>query len=371
MIRKAVTGDINALLDLETVAFQTDRLSRRSYRRWLRHPGCVFLVAEREGALAGYVLVSLRRGTRLARLYSLAVHPDARGEGLASALLVAAEQQAREAGALFLRLEVAGTNDSALRLYRKSGYLQFGLYRRYYEDHSDALRMQKCIHKPDTLGDSRRIPWIPQSTPFTCGPAALMMAMTSLDAQYRPSPQEEVQIWREATTIFMTSGHGGCHPLGLAIAAKARGFAAQVWVNQRTPLFVDGVRDTNKKRVIRLTHDAFVAQARDKQIPVHYADIDQQQLVEYFDSGANILILISTYRLDNHKAPHWVVLSGHDGQCLFVHDPDLEVASGGSIADEHRDAIECQHLPIARDDFASMSQFGGNRLRAAVVVHKS
>jgi ribosomal protein S18 acetylase RimI-like enzyme len=369
-IRTAVANDIDALVALESIAFQTDRMSRRSFRRWLRHPGCVFLVSEQQGAMSGYILVILRRGTRLARLYSLAVTPCSRGQGIASALLAAAERDARKAGALFLRLEVAGNNAGAIALYRRHGYVQFGLYRRYYDDESDALRMHKCIHRPDSTGDSRMIPWLAQTTPFTCGPTSLMMALTSLDSSYQPSALEEVQIWREATTIFMTSGHGGCHPLGLALAAKSRGFDAEAWVSQRDALFVDGVRDENKKRVIRLVHASFVEQARVRQVPVHYADIDQQKLVDYFDAGANILILISTYRLDNRKAPHWVVLSGYDEQCLFVHDPDLEVGTGSSIADENRDAIECQHLPVARDDFAAMSQFGSNRLRAAVIVQR-
>jgi hypothetical protein len=30
--------------------------------------------------------------------------------------------------------------------------------------------------------------------------------------------------------------------------------------------------------------------------------------------------------------------------------------------------MDCQHIPIAREKFAAMSQYGGNRLRAAVVI---
>src|SRR3546814_2094248 len=41
----------------------------------------------------------------------------------------------------------------------------------------------------------------------------------------------EIRIWREATTIFMTSGHGGCDPYGLAVAANRRGFHAKVYVS--------------------------------------------------------------------------------------------------------------------------------------------
>jgi ribosomal protein S18 acetylase RimI-like enzyme len=357
---------------LEQLCFSTDRLSRRSFQRWLRHPGCVFLVAgDGEDGLSAYVLVILRRGTRLARLYSLAVDPVMTGRGLASQLLTRAEKDARDFGALYMRLEVASANTPAIALYRKAGYVPFGLYRDYYDDHDDALRMEKCIHAFDPESDSRMIPWLFQSTAFTCGPASLMMAMTALDDRYQPSPLEEIQIWREATTIFMTSGHGGCHPIGLALSAVKRGFAAEVWVNQQGALFMESVRDPNKKRVLRLVHDAFLEQAEERGVPIHYGQVDQQQLADSFNAGTNVLILISTYRLDNRKAPHWVVLSGVDEQCLYVHDPDLTPGSSEDVAEEARNPMECQHLPIARADFMAMSRFGGNRLQASVLVRRA
>ncbi len=374
-IRPAEDRDLESLLRLEEACFSTDRLSRRSFRRWLRQDRCVFLVAgDGEGdvgsAIRGYVLVILRRGTRLARLYSVAIDPDCRGRGLARGLIAAAERAAREAGALYMRLEVATGNESAIALYRRMGYRRFGLYRDYYDDHGDALRMEKTIHAFE-LGESRVIPWFAQSTAFTCGPASLMMAMAALDSAYRPDHAEEIRIWREATTIFMTSGHGGCHPVGLALAAAHRGFDATVWVNQRGPLFLEGVRDTNKKRVMGLVHDDFIAEAKALGLPVEYGGIEQQALIDAFNAGASILVLISTYRFDKKKAPHWVVLSGSDERCLFVQDPGFEIDAAEEPAVAALHAMDYQHIPIAREDFAAMSRFGGSRLQSAVILRGS
>jgi len=359
-IRHAVLPDLPELLRLEELSFENDRLSRRSFKRWLGHRRCAFLVCEEDGRLCGYILVIRRRGTLLARMYSLAVDPACRGRGIAQRLIEQAEHEARDAGALYMRLEVADDNEGAISLYEKLGYVQFGLYRDYYENHSNALRMEKCIHPYEPSGGSRMIPWISQTTPFTCGPASLMMAMTAQDPAYRPSQFEEVQIWREATTIFMTSGHGGSHPVGLALAARHRGFPVEVMVNQQGPLFVEGVRDKNKKRVMSLVHEGFLAEARVQNVPVRYTEVDQQTLCERFARGENVLILISSYRLDRKKAPHWVVLSGFDDSCLFVHDPDF--------TDNDHDVMDCQHIPIARQKFAAMARYGGNRLRAAVII---
>jgi ribosomal protein S18 acetylase RimI-like enzyme len=359
-IRLAERSDLPELLRLEELSFQSDRLSRRSFKRWLSHSHCVFLVCDDGDTLCGYILVILRRGTRLARMYSLAIDPAYRGRGLAARLIRQAEAEARDAGALYMRLEVAINNHGAIKLYEKLGYFQFGQYRDYYEDHCDALRMEKCIHPYEPTGDSRMIPWISQTTEFTCGPASLMMAMTAMDPAYEPSPLEEVQLWREATTVFMTSGHGGCHPVGLALAAHDRGFIAEVLINQEGPLFINGVRNLNKKRVLSLVHEAFLAEAKAKRVSIKYADVDQESLCERFAAGANVLILISSYRMDSKKAPHWVLLSGFDESCLYVHDPDFGV--------KHHIAMDCQHIPIAKDEFAAMSFFGGSRLRAAVII---
>lgn len=370
ILRPAERRDLDELLRLEDLSFDADRLSRRSFKRWLRHGDCVFEVLATPRGLLGYILVVLRRGTRLARLYSLAVDPAARGGGIASLLIEQGEARAREEGALYMRLEVATGNAPAIALYRKLGYEPFGLYRDYYEDHDDAVRMEKCIHLLAEPGRSRIIPWISQTTNFTCGPAALMMAMAALGRDYEPSPVDELQIWREATTIFMTSGHGGCHPVGLALSAVRRGFDAEVWVNQRGALFLEGVRDTNKRRVMSLAHDAFVAEAKARGVHVRYGKLDQQQLVDRFEQGANVLILISTYRLDQKKVPHWVVLSGVDANCLYVQDPDMMADTSSDVAREGRLPMDCQHLPIAREDFAAMSRFGGNRLQTAVILRQ-
>ena len=367
-IRQAVSGDLEELLRLEKACFATDRLSRRSFRRWLAHKDSVFMVAAADKGLEAYILVSLRRGTRLARLYSLAVDPGSRGRGLAARLIAGAEQAACSNGALYMRLEVASDNDGAIRTYTRAGYKPFGLYRDYYEDHGDAVRMEKCIHDFQPGGAQRQIPWLAQSTEFTCGPASLMMAMTALDSAYQPSHREEIRLWRESTTVFMTSGHGGCHPLGLAIASTRRGFTAEVWISQEGPLFLEGVRDPMKKRVMEEVHESFVEDAESASIPIHYEMLDQQYLVDRFSEGANILILISTYRMNQKKAPHWVVVSGFDESCLYVHDPDFKMDARTDIEGEARLAMDCQHLPIAREDFQAMRRYGGSRLQAAVIL---
>lgn len=358
-IRPAQLTDLEELVALENSSFDTDRLSRRSFKHWITTDHRALLVAEIGSSIVGYILIIYHPGTRLARIYSIAVASQLRGMGIAKILMTSGEEAANEDGRLYLRLEVSVDNIAAIKLYESLGFQKFGVYRDYYQNHKDALRYQKRIRRyHDT--QYRSVHWLRQSTPFTCGPVALMMAMHGLNKAYLPSKEEEINLWREATTIFMTSGHGGCHPIGLALAAKRRNFAVEVWINQTGTLFIDGVRNEEKKQVVELVDNCFKRQAEEENIRLNYGNITQNELIDAFKAGAIPLILISTYLMDRKKVPHWVVMSGFDEDCLYMHDPD---------PDEPRQSeLDCQFIPIAREDFDRMSCFGKTRLRTAVII---
>lgn len=360
IIRPVKETDLAGLVALEQMSFASDRLSKRRFQHWIKADHRLFLVAQLEDRIVGYGLVFLHRGTRLARLYSLAIDQTVRGRGIGRRLLSALEEEAADLGRLHMRLEVATDNESAIRLYDSTGYRQFGIHVDYYENHADALRMQKCIRHPENPPTLKQKPWFQQTTPFTCGPAALMMAMASLDERWQADQSLELALWREATTIFMTSGHGGCHPIGLALAAQRRNFRAMVWVNRSGTLFIDGVRSADKKQIMRLVDQQFREEARESGLEIHEAELTQSLIAEWLAQGAAVLVLISTYRLDSKRAPHWVFVTAIDEECLYVHDPDP--------AEGSQTALDCQHIPIAREDFHKMAAFGRDQLRTAVIL---
>jgi ribosomal protein S18 acetylase RimI-like enzyme len=142
-IRPGTVTDLSGLLTLERAAFATDRLSRRSFCRFLASPNAALIVADDQGVVAGYALVLFRPTSMVARLYSIAV--SAAGRGIGPVLLAAAEEAAHRRGCAAMRLEVHEHNAAALARYRKSGYGVFGRYRNYYEDGGDALRFEKPL----------------------------------------------------------------------------------------------------------------------------------------------------------------------------------------------------------------------------------
>lgn len=359
--RQAKAEDLETLVEIESACFKTDKLSRRRFRHWISADNGLLHVALEDGRIVGYGLVLLVKGTRLARLYSLAVLPEMRGKGIAKQLLTHLENVAADAGRLYMRLEVATKNTKAINLYEHAGYRSFAEYTDYYEDHSDALRMQKCIRQNFAPSTPWPQSWYQQTTEFTCGPASLMMAMASQDPAYTTNQDLELDLWRESTTIFMTTGHGGCHPLGLAISARKRGFEAIAYVNRTGPLFLDGVRSEYKKDILGKVHSQFEKRAREYKVKIVHSDISQNRIQRLMQTGYSVIVLISTYRLDGRKAPHWVSITGMDELCFYVHDPDI---------DEGQIALDCQHMPIAREDFAKMAAFGSYQLRTAIAIKK-
>ncbi|MGQ3414254.1 GNAT family N-acetyltransferase [Natrinema sp. LN54] len=88
------------------------------------------LVARLEGRLVGFASVSLERGsldldTTRGLLSNIYVEPAARGQGIGSALLEAAEDALAQRGADRMLLEVMAGNGDARRFYRREGYDEF------------------------------------------------------------------------------------------------------------------------------------------------------------------------------------------------------------------------------------------------------
>lgn len=382
-LRLAIVQDIEALELIEARCFETDRLSHRRMLYWIKAEHGILVVAQKAGEVVAYGLVILRKGSRSARLYSLAVIPEVRGQRIAHALLEKLESLAFIKQRLFMRLEVAENNLAAINMYINLGYRKFGIYKQYYETGIDALRFQKPIQQSIAANKMPFYPWYKQTTDFTCGPSALMMAMEYLNRSAEFDQVTEIDIWRHATTIFMTSGHGGCHPLGLALAAHQRGFAAEVYSTQVNDLFVDGVRSEHKKSIMRIVEKGFIEQAREANIIVHESDITLAQIEKALGEGFAIICLISTYQFDGKKAPHWVAITHADERCLYLHDPDggadIIATTNSGLGDENQLEIgdnedidmDYQHLPIFKEDFTKLSVFGKSKLRTCLVIKPS
>ncbi|MCB8837413.1 GNAT family N-acetyltransferase/peptidase C39 family protein [Aurantimonas sp. VKM B-3413] len=363
-IRPAAPADLDRLVALETAVFETDRISRRSFRNLIGSASAAVLVANGQddgpgGPLLGYAALLVRRGTALARLYSLAVSGDAGGRGVGRALVKAAEAEAFARDRIAIRLEVREDNERAIRLYRSEGFRPIGRYLDYYADHMPALRFEKTL-RGDTPIETG-VPYYEQTTDFTCGACCLMMAMARDVPGFVLDPVMEIRLWREATTIFMMSGPGGCDPYGLAVTAHEFGLDAEIHVSESGDLFLEGVRSAEKQKVMALAQEDFRRRASQYEIPVVIRPFTIADVREAVAAGKTVVVLISGYHMFAKKVPHWVLAHGDDGRHIIIHDPWVADERGESIAD-------AASLPVPYDTFDRIARFGKVGLRAAVFL---
>ena len=109
----------------------------------LKLPNVIFVVARDEKSRAvgcGAVVVQPEYG-ELKRTF---VHPEARGKGVAKAVLAVLEAKAKLAGCELLALETGPFQPEALGLYARCGYERTGPFGKYWNDPLSVF-MQKRI----------------------------------------------------------------------------------------------------------------------------------------------------------------------------------------------------------------------------------
>ena len=134
-------GHVSQIAQLEKLCF-SDPWSENSVASELENPLSLWLVAEMDGAVAGYV--GSQTVIDETDMMNIAVHPDHRRQGIAAALIEALIEELKGKGSHCLTLEVRASNESARSLYEKLGFQQAGIRKNYYRNpKEDAIILRK------------------------------------------------------------------------------------------------------------------------------------------------------------------------------------------------------------------------------------
>ena len=127
---------LNDLENLHKLCFPNKPWSATDFAD-LKKSGCD-IIASQNGFIVWRVVADE------AEIITVGVHPNARRIGIASAMLVLAENDAKKRGAKKVFLEVAENNTPARVMYKNNGYTQIGVRPKYY-DGIDAILMEKIL----------------------------------------------------------------------------------------------------------------------------------------------------------------------------------------------------------------------------------
>ena len=110
----------------------SDPWSENSVASELENPLSLWLIAEEDGAVCGYV--GSQTVLDETDMMNIAVCPDCRRKGIAAALITELVSRLKARGSRVLRLEVRESNFSAIALYEALGFTQLGLRKNYYRN---------------------------------------------------------------------------------------------------------------------------------------------------------------------------------------------------------------------------------------------
>ena len=141
IILKMTEQHVPQVAELEKLCF-SEPWSERSVASELNNPLALWLVADDNGRVAGYI------GSQTVMdetdMMNVAVHPDYRKQGIATALIVGLVEELRKMGSRCLTLEVRASNENAIRVYERLDFQQVGCRKNYYRNpKEDALILRK------------------------------------------------------------------------------------------------------------------------------------------------------------------------------------------------------------------------------------
>ena len=132
--------DIDQLVHIEKQSFSLPWTEDAFLNEFTINPYAFYLGLEVDGKLIGYAGYWCIMDS--AQITNIAVLPEYRGKKLGEQLLKQVLINAKEKGAEQLSLEVRVSNHIAQSLYRKLGFIDGGIRKKYYSDNQeDALVM--------------------------------------------------------------------------------------------------------------------------------------------------------------------------------------------------------------------------------------
>jgi putative acetyltransferase len=141
--------------ELRALISELDAVLNAAYEPHQRHglaiaqlfePHVRFFLARLDGAAVACGGVALFDGyAEVKRMYT---RPDARGRGVAKAVLRRLEEEARTSGKTVLRLETGHYQTEAVGLYRRAGFTSCGAFGHYAQMPAHKIELSLFFEKP-------------------------------------------------------------------------------------------------------------------------------------------------------------------------------------------------------------------------------
>lgn len=140
ILRKMTLDDVEQVVAIDKISFSLPWPTSSFHFELTDNPASRCWVVEVDGRIAA-MLVAWFIVDEI-HIATIATHPDFRRQGIGEKLLSFTLKSAKEEGAVSSFLEVRESNEAAIMMYRKFGYVESGRREGYYKDNGeDAILM--------------------------------------------------------------------------------------------------------------------------------------------------------------------------------------------------------------------------------------
>ena len=130
IIRNMQEKDLSQVAEIEKLIF-SQPWSEKSFRDSIKDENNVYICVEVDGVIAGYCGIWNVAGE--GQVNNVAVHPLYRNKGIAYQMLQYAIDMCNKKGTDSYTLEVRKSNEYAIRLYEKLGFIDCGIRKNFYD----------------------------------------------------------------------------------------------------------------------------------------------------------------------------------------------------------------------------------------------
>ena len=146
-IRSASIKDLNALVELEQIAFQKDAFNPRRIKYLLTSARSTVFVLEKNKEIIGAAYLLWHKNRSNGRIYNIVITPKLQGRGYGEKLLRECERACKRRHCRLISLEVRIDNKPAIAFYKKHGFEITGKLTGYYDDGAAGWKLRKEFRK--------------------------------------------------------------------------------------------------------------------------------------------------------------------------------------------------------------------------------
>jgi [ribosomal protein S18]-alanine N-acetyltransferase len=144
IIRKAVTDDIESVFEIQEEQ-NLSRWSTEDYQSEIVNPQAVFLVAEIETKVVGFILARLIETLKVGEIVNFAVVEKYQKQGIGNLLLMDLSEILTTTNYTKIELEVRQQNLRAISFYLKNNFIKDGIRKNFYQNPVDNALLMSLI----------------------------------------------------------------------------------------------------------------------------------------------------------------------------------------------------------------------------------